>query len=804
MTLRSLHSVLITLAALALSWKTWVVGAQESLPGLLWVARDGQRTVQFVTPTPNFALAPQESLHAQLAPAFSAECIGLLKVPQLGRYTIHADVPIWVSGNEVQNRVVKLDAGELPIRIAFDRKPGKARLQLLWESEYFGLEPIPASAFTHRDTPAVAAAEQLVRGRELVEELGCVACHHTRNSLLQKRGAPDLADAGTRLNSSWVFRWLDDPRHFRNSAAMPNLLRSAKERADVTAYLFTLRKAPDHDAKTKSKDNGLATSTEYGKQLFTRIGCAACHGEGGVALTGSGSKFAEGQLALYLQNPLPGRPGTRMPDFSLTADEAAALSAFLSNERRVDYEQAPPAGDADRGRVLIASRGCAACHVIRDDQGTVASTLESPAFESIDAERGCLARNPSVTAAYFALNDSERSAIKAFLRSPDVSEAPLTDVPRLVARFRCATCHEFNGPATFSSGGNQAPPSLSEIGNRLRPEWLDGVLHQRQRSRSWLELRMPHYGDAALAPLVRGFPALAGVEHEPTEASPPFAQVRSGARLIGSGEGGLSCITCHDCLGERSTGDLRGPDLAGAQERLRGDWIRRWLREPSRIAPGTAMPAFFTALSATEREQKIGDILAALSAGRNMPAPVGLRETTADFLLTVTNTPVVVRGFLPGSSPRSIAVGLPGGLSYCFDAESCRLRYAWSGEFLNMKPVWWGRGGERPEPRGVKFHSAPDIFPLRLGQESSTPVVKFLGYTLVNKLPEFRFTMNGVAVKEQIDAAPGGGLRCRFILALPPKKSWGDPSGGIRLRRGATRLQTKRRGLDFSPPPHPF
>jgi mono/diheme cytochrome c family protein len=323
---------------------------------------------------------------------------------------------------------------------------------------------------------------------------------------------------------------------------------------------------------------------------------------------------------------------------------------------------------------------------------------------------------------------------------------------------------------------------LSEIGNRLRPEWLDGVLHQLQRSRSWLELRMPHYGDATLAALVRGFPAVAGVEHEPTETLPQFAQVRSGARLIGSGEGGLSCINCHDCLGERSMGDLRGPDLAGAHERLRGDWIRRWLREPSRIAPGTAMPAFFTALPATDREQKIGDIFAALSAGRNMPVPIGLRETTADYLLTVTNTPVVVRGFLPDSSPRSIAVGLPGGLSYCFDAESCRVRYAWSGEFLNMKPVWWGRGGQPPEPRGLKFYSAPDVFPLRLGDRSATPSVKFLGYALANKLPEFRFAVDGVAVKERIDAAPEGGLWCRFDSGDSRKDVWCHLSVGVRLR----------------------
>ena len=177
---------------------------------------------------------------------------------------------------------------------------------------------------------------------------------------------------------------------------------------------------------------------------------------------------------------------------------------------------------------------------------------------------------------------------------------------------------------------------------------------------------------------------------------------------------------------------------------------------------------------------------------------------SVDYKLRVKDRPLIQRGFLPDSSPRSIAVGLPGGLSYCFDAESCRLRYAWSGGFLDMKPTWHGRGAAPPELRGAKFFVAPDMMPLRVGDRTAAPNVKFLGYALAYGLPEFRFTVDGVAVKERIEAATGGGLRCAFELGEAKREIWfhlprgvrasgaerdlaSDAEGWVRIRPGAPR-----------------
>jgi hypothetical protein len=57
----------------------------------------------------------------------------------------------------------------------------------------------------------------------------------------------------------------------------------------------------------------------------------------------------------------------------------------------------------------------------------------------------------------------------------------------------------------------------------------------------------------------------------------------------------LKCQQCH-VLGaipkDQPTSNL-APDLRMSSDRLQPDWILDWLREPSKILPGTRMPAFW-------------------------------------------------------------------------------------------------------------------------------------------------------------------------------------------------------------------
>jgi hypothetical protein len=272
--------------------------------------------------------------------------------------------------------------------------------------------------------------------------------------------------------------------------------------------------------------------------------------------------------------------------------------------------------------------------------------------------------------------------------------------------------------------------------------------------------------------LARGFAAAAGGEHGEGELSPaPAAEgVRDGIKLIGA-DGGLSCITCHDFKDRVALG-TRGPDMTEMYARMRPEWFLRWLRDPIRIQPGTAMPSFFGSMPEGEAAAKMGLIWTALSAGKGMPMPAGFADPQS-FLLAVRDEPLTVRTFMPDSSPRSIAVGLPGKQAYCFDAEECRLRYAWAGDFLDMSPVWGGRGGQPAVLLGERYYAAPDLFPLRIGEPEKVPVRRFRGYAMVEKLPEFRYELDGVPVRQRIAAAPEGlGLSLSFELGPTSGDVW--------------------------------
>lgn len=520
----------LCLAAVALLVGVGAFAQAPLHPGLVATATDGQRTVKFALPTPNFTLLAGDSIHPALKPNFKVEWNGVLKLARSGRHTLFADAKVFVDGREIQGRPTPLEAGERALKIEFTRKPGAtARLQLQWESEHFAREPVPHTAFGNR-----------------------------------------------------VARW----------------------DASVTEQL---------------------------------------------AVTGA-------------------------------------------------------------------------------------------------------------------------------------SPAPLQEFHRLTRQLNCAECHELYGPARRELEGAEAPPSLTDAGNKLRASWLTQVLVSNKRVRPWMKLEPAHHGEVA-RPLVNLFAQQAGAElGEGATVPPPSpAQAAEGLKLLGKGEGGLGCINCHDFAGHRSAGDLRGPDMTEMHARVRTDWLLRWLREPSRLQPGTAMPAFFSDMPAAQAKAKMDAIAHALAAGRSLPLPEGLLDGPQDYRLVVRDEPVVFRTFIADSSTRSIAVGLPGGVNYVFDAEQCRVRYAWSGEFLDVTKVWTGRGGGQAAALGKRFFTAPAGHPLRIGNPDAEPTVKFRGYRLVAKFPEFDFEVNGVPVRQRVRRAGDDRLEWEFELGETRAPVWVLTGGGVNV-----------------------
>ena len=299
---------------------TYIVAQTKAEPGLLATYSDSSHSVITMSSTPNFALRENESIHPQIAREFAAVWDGVLKIDRRAKYTFTvdgaADAKLIIHGNDANGGTIELDPGDHPIKLEYTRKPGAARVQLLWAADFFAAEPVPPSVLSHRSKPGQGEVQSKIEGGQLlVEQLNCIACHSTQSTRLIGLPGPDLAHVGTRLRPAWIARLLMDSAAFRLDTRMPYIAMSPDEQRDAAAYLASLK-----NPANKIKEPQPSTShVAAGKQLVETIGCTACHGgTKGHALEGLGSKWFPGQLADYLQNPRGVDHSGLMPSLLLT------------------------------------------------------------------------------------------------------------------------------------------------------------------------------------------------------------------------------------------------------------------------------------------------------------------------------------------------------------------------------------------------------------------------------------------------------------------------------------------------------
>jgi cbb3-type cytochrome oxidase cytochrome c subunit len=779
---------------------------QDQSPGLVAVYREenSSRTPEVwrIEPVVAFRYQDSESPHPRVdSRQWSAEWQGVIQIFRAARYRFSAeligDIRVVVGEQAVltaeadSNRAdpvsgpeVDLPAGALPIRVQFRKGPGPARVRLFWQSPSFTREPVPWTVLRHAPgdrPPQLMRSAQQDRGRFLVEELSCAACHIAADddrlaSGLHKRQGPDLSRIGERAFAGWIVRWLDNPQSMRPQAVMPRMFgddgRGRVERYAVASYLATLGGPPRAFRRDASPEE-LRNQRRRGERLFGRVGCNVCHSPTGntivAELKNLGSKMPPDRLSQYLQNPLSIDPSGRMPSMGLDSNEARDIAQFLcqavdesiSRElpalaeedadavRAVVQETAGASEDPARfaslsveqqlrasGRRLVVQKGCTNCHRIESGDSSLAMRPARTKLGQLGhtdaAHSSCLqpADRPHADGVpRYALSDEHRSSIRSFLenaRTGAGATAPTFAAEVALRRYHCTACHARSGFGgldaervedlrrfeTAQDAEGIRPPSLTEVGSRLRTSWLRAVLCNGRRARPWMGLRMPQFGPAQVDSLVEQLAACDGVavsdEIHAVDFNPEH--VDAGRKLVG--KSGFGCISCHDMAGQPNTG-TRGPDMASTNQRVRFEWYTRWLDDPQRMEPGTRMPTVFPNGTTSIKSLLGGDarvqsqaIWEYLSLGANLPLPEGL-EPPKGLVLQATQAPMLVRSFLPDAGSRALAIGFPEGVSFAFDTAQCRLAYGWTGRFLDVGPVWQNRGGVPAGIPGTRFWSSP-------------------------------------------------------------------------------------------------
>lgn len=127
----------------------------------------------------------------------------------------------------------------------------------------------------------------------------------------------------------------------------------------------------------------------------------------------------------------------------------------------------------------------------------------------------------------------------------------------------------------------------------------------------------------------------------------------------------------------------------------------------------------------------------------------------AEALLNVTR-PSMLRVFMPEAGPAAIAVALPHEFNYCWDAGNGRLRYLWTGDFLDATGVWRGNGNSLGKVLGEKIwesHPGESIRSIQLG-DSPAESYQYEGYDLVDGIPLYHYQIDGTKISETLTSGP--------------------------------------------------
>ena len=221
-----------------------------------------------------------------------------------------------------------------------------------------------------------------------------------------------------------------------------------------------------------------------------------------------------------------------------------------------------------------------------------------------------------------------------------------------------------------------------------------------------------------------------------------------------------NCAACH--LPDRQ---IVGPSLVEISRlySTKLDDFLAWCKEPVQKRKGVIqMPSM----------AHVGDTSLKLVHAHILKAAQGLKEVKVKGLdpfyasTSMRKRPNVMRIFMPEAGPAAIAVAVNEELHYCWDAGECRLRYIWKGDFIDGWSVWRGNGNGLARIQGdILLREEHNPVPYADLADSNIPQPKFLGYTLKDGLPTFRWRVRGFDVSETIRPTEDGKALTRTFKA---------------------------------------
>jgi mono/diheme cytochrome c family protein len=440
-------------------------------------------------------------------------------------------------------------------------------LELRALSAYLTVQRTKRMAPARISTVIAKAGDAAEQGKMRFNQMFCVTCH----AILVERGGetkliggdigPELTKVGSKVKPEWLIAWLRDPQGYLEHTRMPRYQWSDKYLYEVTQYILT--KLTDPELLKNVPDLGPATGAEIqlGRILFVEKGCAECHVIQGV-------------------NPKP----DFAPDLSALGMAAGPYTIEVKSPRRLPVALHFVNNDVERLDVresMVPRSMIAYLQAKITNPASVTWDTHMPAFRVSQADLD------DMTAALLGMTgppmrNADMNPVVIERRHPEFH--PEGEAGKLIDRYRCYTCHAFNGY------GGKLAPDLSFEGSRSKRDWLIQFLQNPPTLRPTLTVRMPRFNmpehDAII--LAEYLSAnLRKPEINPVavdEAGFTSQMADHGKQLF---ESKYQCQSCHT-IG--STGGYVGPSLNTVGSWMTAAWIEAWLRNPQALVPDAIEP----------------------------------------------------------------------------------------------------------------------------------------------------------------------------------------------------------------------
>ncbi len=487
----------------------------------------------------------------------------------------------------------------------------------------------------HAPQVELEGAPMLSKGKKLFIKMGCHGCHLVEGYQKERKVGPSLLRIASKVDPSWLVRWVKKPKNYLPKTRMPNFGLSDEHTLAISAYIWDVS---EKDYKVAETYEG--GDPAKGKQLFETVGCQACHkvkGNGelfGPNLTRIGNKVNPDWLVSWIKNPAEYNPNSIMPDLRLTLEQASDITAYL-----LQFDQKRPQTGVEEklndpeliklGKTLVRGRGCFACHDIKgmEKEGRIAPELtafgnkQTRELEFGDSHipltweswtRTKLKKPDSYATERildkmpdFELAPDEVEVLLVLLKGfngvkipqqyqKNYSEKELTIEKgrRLITRYNCRGCHVVERTGghiqEFLSAKPQYPPPLEmgdyHVGERLKGSWLFSFLKKPTPVRTWMKVRMPTFSltDKEVRDLTAYFEAMSpnDIKYEPdVHIKKNKDSIQTGVKIVNY----MDCGKCHD-------DGAKGIDFSVAAQRLKQGWIPKWLKDTREMIPWTKMP----------------------------------------------------------------------------------------------------------------------------------------------------------------------------------------------------------------------